>query len=67
MSKTYQNILSNTEFQPNNDWLQIKAIDMHTGGEPLRVIVDGFPELKGSSVLDYRRYCKDHYDHLRNH
>ena len=24
---------------------------MHTGGEPLRVIVDGFPELKGDSVL----------------
>ena len=65
MSKTYQNILSNTEFQPNKDWLQIKAIDMHTGGEPLRVIVDGFPELKGNSVLDYRRYCKKHYDHLR--
>ncbi|MEX0275741.1 MAG: proline racemase family protein, partial [Flavobacteriaceae bacterium] len=25
----------------------------------------GFPELKGQSVLDYRRYCKEHYDHLR--
>jgi len=23
---------------------------MHTGGEPLRVIIDGFPELKGNSV-----------------
>lgn len=65
MSKTYQNILSKTEFLPNKDWLQIKTIDMHTGGEPLRVIVDGFPELKGSSVLDYRRYCKENYDYLR--
>lgn len=65
MSNTYQNILNNTEFQPSKDWLQIKTIDMHTGGEPLRVIVDGFPELKGNSVLDYRRYCKEHYDHLR--
>lgn len=65
MTKTYQNILKNTEFKPHQDWLQIKAIDMHTGGEPLRVIVNGFPELKGDSVLAYRRYCKEHYDHLR--
>ena len=65
MNNTYQNILNKTEFQPSKDWLQIKTIDMHTGGEPLRVIVDGFPELKGNSVLDYRRYCKDNYDYLR--
>jgi len=65
MSKTYQNILAKTEFHPPKDWLQIKTIDMHTGGEPLRVIIDGFPKLKGNSVLDYRRYCKENYDHLR--
>jgi len=65
MNTTYQNIRSKTSFQPNTDWLQIKTIDMHTGGEPLRVIVDGFPELKGNSVLDYRRYCKEKFDELR--
>ena len=62
---TYQNILDKTQFSPPNDWVQIQTIDMHTGGEPLRVIANGFPELKGNSVLDYRRYCKEHYDHLR--
>lgn len=65
MNKTYQNIKSKTKFNVPNNWLQIKTIDMHTGGEPLRVIVDGFPELKGNSVLEYRRYCKEHFDHLR--
>lgn len=65
MSKTYQNILNNTEFVAPKDWLQIKTIDMHTGGEPLRVIVDGFPKLKGNSVLEYRRYCKENFDYLR--
>ena len=65
MSKTYQNIVSKTDFKPKKDWLQIKTIDMHTGGEPLRIIVDGFPELKGNSVLDYRKYCKENFDHLR--
>ncbi len=65
MSKTYQNIRNKTSFNPTKNWLKIKTIDMHTGGEPLRVIVDGFPELLGNSVLDYRRYCKENYDHLR--
>lgn len=65
MNKTYQNILKNTEFIVPENWLQIKTIDMHTGGEPLRVIVDGFPKLKGKYVLEYRRYCKDNYDYLR--
>lgn len=65
MPNTYQNILDKTNFNPPNGWLQVKTIDMHTGGEPLRVIVSGFPELKGNSVLDYRRYCKENYDHLR--
>jgi len=65
MSKTYQNILRQTDFNLPKDWLQIKTIDMHTGGEPLRVIVSGFPELKGNSVLEYRRYCKENFDYLR--
>lgn len=62
---TFQNIQRHKKFEPNPDWLRIETIDMHTGGEPLRVIINGFPELKGDSVLEYRRYCKDHYDHLR--
>ncbi|HEA20506.1 hypothetical protein LCGC14_1233910 [marine sediment metagenome] len=65
MDSFFQNMRQNTDFYPPKDWLKIKTIDMHTGGEPLRVIVDGFPELFGNCVLDYRRYCKDNYDHLR--
>jgi trans-L-3-hydroxyproline dehydratase len=62
---TYQNILNQKEYHAPDSWLQIKTIDMHTGGEPLRVIVDGFPELKGRNVLEYRRDVKENYDHLR--
>lgn len=65
MHKTYKNILSKTDFKPNKDWLQIKTIDMHTGGEPLRIIVGGFPKLKGNSILEYRRNCKENFDYLR--
>lgn len=46
-------------------WTTVKTIDMHTCGEPLRVILDGFPTLKGKNVLDYRRFIKDNHDHLR--
>lgn len=62
---TYQHIQNNKRLEPKKDWLQIKTIDMHTGGEPLRVITSGFPDLKGHSVLEYRNYCKTHLDHLR--
>ncbi|SNZ00778.1 proline racemase [Flagellimonas pacifica] len=58
-------MLENATFSAPSDWLQIKTIDIHTGGEPLRVILEGFPELKGNSVLDYRRYCKENHDDLR--
>lgn len=62
---TYQNILRKKTFSPGSECLQINTIDMHTGGEPLRVIISGFPELEGQSVLDYRKYCKENFDHLR--
>lgn len=62
---TFQHFQKKELFKTKRNWHQIKTIDMHTGGEPLRVIVEGFPELKGDSVLQYRKYCKDHFDHLR--
>src|SRR4026207_755769 len=46
-------------------WTRITTIDMHTGGEPLRIIVDGLPSLEGQNVLEKRRYFREHYDHLR--
>lgn len=38
---------------------------MHTGGEPLRVIIDGLPPIEGRTVLEKRRHFREHYDHLR--
>lgn len=65
MSQVYQNILNHKQFNPPKDWLKIRTIDMHTAGEPLRVVVDGIPELIGNSVLEYRRYMMKHLDHFR--
>jgi trans-L-3-hydroxyproline dehydratase len=46
-------------------WTRITTIDMHTGGEPLRIIVDGLPKIEGQNVLEKRRYFREHYDHIR--
>jgi len=65
MLKAFQRIKDNTRFKAPDHWLRIRTIDMHTGGEPLRVIIDGLPDLKGDSVLEYRNYFKTHHDSLR--
>ncbi len=52
-------------WQPPSDWLQFHTIDAHTGGEPLRVLVDGFPVLPGDTILAKRRYARENLDHLR--
>ena len=62
---TYQRILTQQQFPTPDNYLQIHTIDMHTGGEPLRVILGGFPDLPGDSILAKRRYCQEHHDHLR--
>jgi proline racemase len=50
---------------PPAEWTKITAIEMHTGGEPLRIYTSGLPPLEGRTVLEKRRYFRDHYDHLR--
>lgn len=56
---------SSWTWNPPTHWARITTIDMHTGGEPLRVIVDGLPTVAGTTVLEKRRYFREHYDHLR--
>lgn len=50
---------------PPAHWTRIQTLDMHTGGEPLRVITSGLPPIEGRTVLEKRRYFREHYDHLR--
>ncbi len=45
--------------------ITLRAIDSHTGGEPTRLIVDGFPDLGGGSMAKRRdRFARD-FDHWR--
>src|SRR5438128_318289 len=43
----------------------VKTIDAHAAGEPLRLIVDGFPSPLGRTMLAKREWVKTHADHLR--
>ena len=43
----------------------IHVLDMHTGGEPVRIIRSGYPPVPGESILAKRRYVREHLDHLR--
>jgi proline racemase len=43
----------------------IRTIDAHTAGEPLRLIVDGFPTIEGRTILEKRAWVEEHFDHLR--
>lgn len=59
------NITDNWNWIPPKDWLKIKTIDLHTGGEPLRVYTSGLPEIKGNTILEKRRYFRDNFDYIR--
>ncbi|WP_462174181.1 proline racemase family protein [Pseudoalteromonas xiamenensis] len=43
----------------------IHTIDMHTAGEPLRIIYKGFPLLSGRRIIEKRKDCLENHDHLR--
>jgi trans-L-3-hydroxyproline dehydratase len=45
--------------------LRLKTIDAHAAGEPLRLIVDGFPAPRGKTMLEKREWVLQHADHLR--
>jgi trans-L-3-hydroxyproline dehydratase len=45
--------------------MRITTIDAHTEGEPFRVIIGGYPELPGETMLARRRYAREKLDHLR--
>jgi len=43
----------------------LTTLDTHTAGEPLRILIDGLPELPGETLLAKRAYFARTYDHLR--
>ena len=45
--------------------MKITTVEMHTGGEPVRIVTSGYPEIPGETILAKRRFVRDNLDHLR--
>ena len=52
-------------WNPPETWLEVEALDVHTEGEPLRIIFKGYPELKGQTLLEKRANAQTQHDSLR--
>jgi len=44
---------------------RVHIIDSHTGGEPTRLVMKGFPELAGASLAEKRNAMREQHDHWR--
>ena len=45
--------------------IQLKTVEMHTSGGPLRIVVAGYPTIEGETILDKQRFAREKFDHLR--
>jgi trans-L-3-hydroxyproline dehydratase len=43
----------------------VTTLDVHAGGEPLRIVTGGLPELPGQTILERRRWVREHLDDVR--
>jgi len=50
---------------PPEGWAHVRVVDAHTAGEPLRVILDGFPRPAGATLSRRRLDAATRYDALR--
>ena len=46
--------------------IAIETVEMHTGGEPVRIVTGGYPPVEGATILDKRRYAAERLDRLRH-
>jgi trans-L-3-hydroxyproline dehydratase len=66
-----QDILPNLDLTAALDWSpsdgrgRVVAIDSHTAGEPFRVVVEGVPPIPGTTMIERRRFAREHLDSLR--
>ncbi|KAL4237383.1 Trans-L-3-hydroxyproline dehydratase [Mactra antiquata] len=45
--------------------LEIKTVEMHTGGEPVRIVVSGMPPIIGKTIIEKMNYIRDNLDYIR--
>lgn len=50
---------------PPNNGPVLSVVDMHTGGEPLRIVLSGAPVPSGDTLLEKRRWVRENMDWVR--
>jgi len=45
---------------------RIETVEMHTGGEPVRIVTSGYPTIEGATLLDKRRFARENLDRFRS-
>ncbi|GAB2178048.1 proline racemase family protein [Dongia sp. agr-C8] len=45
---------------------RIETVEMHTGGEPVRIVTSGYPAIEGATLLDKRRFARENLDRFRS-
>jgi proline racemase len=52
-------------WQPPREWRRITTLESHAAGEPLRIVTGGIDPIPGRTMLEKRRYAREHLDGLR--
>jgi len=45
--------------------LELRTVEMHTGGEPTRIVIGGWPKFESPTLLGKRREAREKFDHIR--
>ena len=45
---------------------RIETVEMHTGGEPVRIVTSGYPAIEGATLLEKRRFARENLDGFRS-
>ncbi len=53
------------DWEPGAGYRRVRTFDLHTGGEPFRIVIDGAPAIPGETVAAKRRWAQEHADDLR--
>lgn len=43
----------------------ISTVEVHTGGEPFRIVTSGMPRLRGNTIVERRKWLLEHADDIR--
>jgi len=49
-------------WQPPDGWRRITTLESHAAGEPLRIVTGGIDPIPGATILEKRRYAREHLD-----